>query len=198
MANPIDSLRDRWEQMPPRERRLVTILVTTIVVGVAFYVALGIRDGLVALEDKNQQKREALRALALYRTGAATTQSVVQIPAEAEKLDRYIDGIIQKIGIESPRYPQPKDTKKGKYIERTFKLKFDDLTITQLKDFLERIETGSKVVIVKELHVKVNFRDKEKLDLDLTVATYFEPNSKKGDKSDKSDKNAEASGEDEG
>jgi hypothetical protein len=165
--------------MPPRERRLVTILVTTIVVGIAFYVAIGIRDGLNTLETKNQQKREALRALSLYRAGgAAARKNVVEIPEEAEKLDRYIDGIIQKVGIESPRYPQPKDTKKGKYVERSFTVKLDKLSIIQLKDFLERIETGSKLVIVKELHVKVNFREKDKLDVDLVVATYFKPGGK--------------------
>lgn len=192
MANPFenlfDRLRDRWEQMPPRERRLVTILVSTVLVGVAFYVALGIRDGLVDLEKRNQDKREALRAIQLYRTGgAARTRSLVEIPAEADvvKLDRYIDGIIQKEGIESPRYPQPKDSKKGKYIERTFKLSLPKLTINQLKNFLEKLETGSKVVIVKELHVKVNFREKEKLDVDLVVATYFKP--------DKSSKDGEGS-----
>lgn len=187
MANPIDSLRDRWELMPPRERRLVSVLVITIVVGVAFYVAFGIRDGLTALESKNQQKREALRALALYRAGsAAATQNVVEIPDSATKLDRYIDGIIQQLGIESPRYPQPKDAKKGKYVERSFKVKLDKLSITQLKDLLERIETRSKVVIVKELHIKVNFREKEKLDVDMVVATYFKPGGKKG-KSDKAE-----------
>lgn len=183
MANPIDRLRDRWDQMPPRERRLVTILVSTVLVGLAFYIALGIRDGLVDLENRNQQKREALRALQLYRAGgAAKTQSVVEIPDEAKavKLDRYIDGIIQKVGIESPRYPQPKDSKKGKYVERSFKLSLPMLTINQLKDFLEKLETGSKVVVVKDLHVKVNFREKEKLDVDLVVATYFKPGKSKG------------------
>lgn len=182
MANPLDRLRDRWDSMPPRERRLATILAATVVVGLAFYIAFGIRDGLVDLESKNQQKREALRAIQLYRAGgAAKTQSVVEIPDEAEavKLDRYIDGIIQKVGIESPRYPQPKDSKKGKYIERTFKLSLDKLTINQLKDFLEKLETQSKVVIVKELQIKVNFREKEKLDVDLVVATYFKPGKSK-------------------
>jgi len=180
MASPIDSLRDRWEQMPPRERRLVSILVAVIVFGVAIYVALGIRDGLTTLEDKNQEKREALRALSLYGSGAAAAKNaIVDIPKEAEKLDRYIDDIIQKSGIESPRYPQPKDAKKGKYVERSFKIKLDKLDITQLKNFLERVETGSKVVIVKELHVKQNFREREKLDVDIVIATYFEPGKKK-------------------
>ena len=174
IANPIDKLRDRWDQMPPRERRLATILISVVLVGLALYVALGIRDGLVDLENRNQQKREALRAIQLYRAGgAASSKSAVEIPDEAVKLDRYVDEIIQKVGIESPRYPQPKDSKKGKYTERTFKLTLDKLTINQLKDFLEKLETQSKVVYVKELHIKVNFREKDKLDVDLVVATLF-------------------------
>lgn len=174
LANRLDRLRDRWEQMPPRERRLVSILVATVVVGIAFYVALGIRDGLNSLEAKNDAKREALRALQLYRAGSAAQKNEqVEIPSEPVKLDRYVEGVIQKAGIDSPRYPQPKDAEKGEYVERSFKLSLDKLTIVQLKDFLEKLETGSKVVVVKELHIKQNFRDKETLDVDLVVATYY-------------------------
>lgn len=174
MANPLDRLRDRWEQMAPRERRLVVILVSTIAVGIAFYVALGIRDGLGSLEAKNEARRDALRALQLYRSGAAAQRSKqVKIPDSPIKLDRYVEGVIQKAGIDSPRYPQPKETKKGGFVERSFEITLNKLTIVQLKDFLEKLETGSQVVVVKELHIKRNFRDKEALDVNLVVATYY-------------------------
>lgn len=192
MANVLDRLRDRWEQMAPRERRLVAVLASAIAIGVAFYVALGIRNGLGSLEAKNEARRDALRALQLYRSGAAAQRSKqVEIPDKPIKLDRYVEGVIQKAGIDSPRYPQPKETKKGAFVERSFELSFNKLTVVQLKDFLEKLETGSHVVVVKELHVKRNFRDKEALDVNLVVATYYKGGKGKGKGKDKGDGDGE-------
>ena len=194
MANPFAStmerLSDRWEQMAPRERRLVAILVSVLAVGIAFYVAIGIRNGLSDLEQRNEARREALRALQLYDAGAAAKRgNDVKIPGEPIKLDRYVDGIIQAAGIDSPRYPQPKDAKKNEFVERSFKLSLPKLTIAQLRSFLEKLETGSKVVVVKELHIKRrSFSDEETLDVDVVVATYYKPaKSSKDEESDDAD-----------
>ena len=168
-----DAIRDKWEGLAPRERKLAALFGGAIVLCLAVLVARGITGGLDTLETNNEAKRDALTALARYRSGAVSKASKqAKIPATAVKLSRYVEGIITTAGIESPSYPQPKETERGEFIEHSFSLKLPKLTITQFKDFLENLETKSDVVIVKDLKVKRNFRDKEKLDIDLVIATY--------------------------
>jgi len=184
MASIVDSLRDRWEQMAPRERKLAAITAGAVIFCIAVFVARGIAGGLSDLEAENDLKREALHALAEQRAGAAASKKPgVEIPATPTKLSKYVDGIVTAVGITSPSYPQPKELKKGEHVEYSFNLKLPKLTITQLQEFLEKLETGSKIVIVRELRVKRNFRDKELLDVELQIATYAKaPKDKKGDK----------------
>jgi hypothetical protein len=54
-----------------------------------------------------------------------------------------------------------------------------DLSIFQVADLLERIESKSKVVVIRELKIKRTFRDKERLDVDLAVATFHDPSAAK-------------------
>jgi hypothetical protein len=50
-----------------------------------------------------------------------------------------------------------------------------ELSLAQIKDFLEAIESENKTVIVSSLQIRRNFRDKEKLDLNLEVVTWSKP-----------------------
>ncbi len=182
-----DSIRDRWEQMAPRERKLAVMFAGALLLCIAVFVARGITAGLTTLEENNEAKRDALMALARYRAGDVAKASSVKIPDVAVKLSRYVDGIITTAGIESPSYPQPKETERGAFVEHSFSLKLPKLTIVQLKDFLEKLETNSKTVVVKNLKIKRNFRDKEKLDVELVIATYSKKTKKDSDSGDSTD-----------
>ena len=57
----VDSLRDKWESISPRERRLVALLGASAIIVLVLYVALAIKDRLDALDAKNETARSALR-----------------------------------------------------------------------------------------------------------------------------------------
>lgn len=171
----VNDLRDRWERMAPRERMLVAALGVTFVVCIVGWLAFAARDGMAAIETKNTESRKALRALAKHRAGAAEQAASgpkVEIPATAPALDSYLEGIVNEIGLKSPTYPAPKETERGEYVELSFKVEFEGVSVYELADLLERIETKSPVVVVQELTIDRNFRDKEKLDVELVVSTF--------------------------
>lgn len=175
MAATLEGLRDRWERMNPREQRLMTALGITLVFCLIAAMVFSVQDGMEELAEKNEQSRKALRALKAYRAAKAREGAdavAVKIPEEAESLDTYIEGIIKELGLESPTYPKLKVDPKGSYVEKTFTLSLKKLSIEELTGFLERVETGSQVVVVKALEVERHFRDKEKLDVEVTIATY--------------------------
>jgi len=176
MASALDRAKEWWESKAPRERKLVLALATTLVVCTVIWVAMSIRGGLSTIDKKNDQSREALAAIDMQRIlkqSQGAGQPVVTIPDSPVALDTYLDGIITDVGLKSPTYPAPKETQKGNTVELTIHVALQDLTIFQLKDLLEKVETNNPVVVVTELHVKKNFGNKENVDVDFTAATYY-------------------------
>jgi hypothetical protein len=134
-----------------------------------------IKSGMAEIEEKNADSRQALLALANYRNAKAkvsTGNTSVKIPETAVALDTYLEGIISELALTSPTYPALKEESAGDYVELSFEITLKGLDLTQTTQLLEKIESGSKLVVVKELNIDRNFRDKEKLNLDVTVATY--------------------------
>jgi len=175
MAAFVDNLRDRWEGISPRERKLVLLLGGAAVLIVFLYLATSIRDGLSALETRNARTRRALAALADIRVRgevAKPNDPAALITTEAIKLESYLTRVAGKVNVTIPSYtPRPSVPKNG-YVTHAGQVDLRDLTITQVKGLLEAIETDSKVVMVTSLTLSRNFRDKEKLDLKMEIATY--------------------------
>ncbi len=176
MAAAVERAKEWWEGKAPRERTLLAALAATAVILGLAGVAMTIRGGLRVIETKNEDTRNALIAIDRHRQAQAsqtTHKPSVTIPETAIPLDTYLDPIIKDVGLESPTYPAPKETPKGQSVEVSIKVSLKELTIYQLKDLLEKVETQNPVAAVTELHVKKSFRDQEKLDVDFTVATFY-------------------------
>jgi type II secretory pathway component PulM len=187
MAPSFEQLRDRWERLAPRERRLVALLGVTFVVFVLAWVSFIIQSGLGGISSRNDQAREALSALQDYRAAEAARAAGggpdVVIPDEAIELESYLEGIANQTGVSIPSYGSQRPEEVGDYTEVSTKIEIEGISIYELKDFLQQIETKSKLVVIKSLHVEQSFRDEEKLDVDMVVATY-ERRAKGSDKGD--------------
>jgi hypothetical protein len=188
-----EGLRDRWEGMQARERRLLLILGVTLTVSVFVWVGITIRDGLGSIEEKNETTRAALISLAQHRAngGGKAKTGTVEIPAEGVKLSRYLETIIKELSLKSPTYPQEKLTTKNGFTEASFTIHMDDLSIFELKDLLEKLETNNKVVVVRDLKIKRKLKDKEKLDVTMTVSTFKKAGKKDKAKDDGDDEEEE-------
>lgn len=177
MAARMEGIRERWERITPRERGLVLLLGVTVVGLLLSWVGYTIRDGLAAIEKKNDRARSALSALAQYRLSDAEAKDSapqVKIGTEPVELEEYLEKISTDVGIKIPGYSSRPDVAKGGYMEKSTQIEVRGLTILELKDLLEKIESQSKVVVITELQIKRHFREQEKLDVELVVATYYQ------------------------
>ena len=196
MAASLDGLRERWERMNPREQRLVVALSVTLVVCLVLAMVAKIKSGMAEIEQKNADSRQALLTLASYRNAKASAAgpgSDIKIPEKALALDTYLEGIISELELTSPTYPALKEEPVGDFVELSFEVALKGLNITQMTQLLEKVESGSKMVVIKELNVDRHFRDKEKLNIEFTVATYQQVQKK--NKKDKK-KDSKEAGED--
>jgi len=173
----IDTIRDKWDSITPRERRMVVLLGASTVIVLIAWLTLGIIDRLSAMEGENAKMRKALDVLADYRIRgrADPATSGPAVGRDPVKLESYLDKAAQKVGIKVPAYkprtPQPKNG----FLTHTVELNVNGLTIAQVKDFLEAIESDNPLVAVTALNMKRNFSDKTQLDLKLEVSTYSNP-----------------------
>lgn len=172
----LEGLRDRWEHMTPRERTLMAFLGVALVVTVFAFIGQTIWGGLDDIAAKNDERREALRSLEVYRIQKAQgtiDAPKVTIPKEPVDLPAYLEEIGKEVGVEIPTYsPQPQVTR-GSFDEIAVNIDIREITVQELADFIERVETRNRAVVVTQLHVERSFREEGKLrKASMTVATY--------------------------
>ncbi len=172
-----DKASDFWARISPRERRLVVIALVAVPLTIAIWLGLAIRDGLDNMAVRTNKTRKALDALADMRARGQTHEQVDDVVAtmgtEPLSLDTYLSNAAKKAKFElkstiTPRQP----VSRNGFVTNTSTLSIENLTIDQLRDFLQDIEAGSKVVAVTHLDMRRDFRDKDKIDVNLEVSTY--------------------------
>lgn len=178
-----DRAKDFWDRISPRERKLVIMLAIAAPVIVAIWLGLSIRDGLIAMEERNDKTRRALQIVEdlKARGPQEPTEDAPTIPPDPLGLETYVSNSAKKVGLtfKGPIDSRPKVTRNG-FVTTTISCALDDISTDQLKAFLQDVESGSKVVAVTHLDVRRDFRDKTKLDASFEISTYsLEP--KKGD-----------------
>ncbi len=187
-----DKARDFWNRISPRERRLVVLLGIAAPITIALWLGLAIRDGLVAMEVRNENTRKALRIVEDLRSRgptAPTDDVVATMGVEPVSLNTYLTNAAQKAGFTLKGTTPRNAVTKNSFVTNSVSCQVQDLTIDQLKKFLHEVET-SKVVVITQLDVKRNFKSKgDKLDANLEVSTY----SKEPPKKDTKDKAGSAS-----
>ena len=171
-----DKARDFWDRISPRERRLVIIAAIAVPITLAIWLGLSIRDGLVAMEQRNDQTRKALTVLADLRARGETHEkqddAVAMMGTEPLSLPTYLDNAAKKASFTlKSTTPHPPLTRNG-FVTNSASVSLDDLTIEQLKTFLMEVEMGSKVVAVTHIDLRRDFRNKDKVDVNLEISTY--------------------------
>lgn len=179
--------RDFWDRISPRERGLVMLGAVAAPVILVIWLGMAIGDGLADMQARNDKTRRALNALAdlKARGGPAAKPSddlVAGMPVEPLSLETYLSNAATTAGFvlkaTTPRTPV---TRNG-FITSSVSLNLSDVTIDQLKKFLQEVESKSKYVSVTRMDVtRRDFKGKDKLDAALEVSTYAKEPAKKAD-----------------
>jgi Tfp pilus assembly protein PilO len=174
----LDRLRDMWERMGPRERRLVAMLGVAAVVCALGYAVLSINDSLSALQQRNEDTRAVLASLEQHRDDLVAEKSkqgeiVAMIGEEAPPLSTYLENIGKDTGVQIRNQTDKPTLIKGKFHELATEITLMDITIDQLAKFLRGVETGSPIVVTRHITIRRSGLQKDKFDrVTITVATF--------------------------
>jgi hypothetical protein len=175
--------RDFWDRISPRERKLVLVAAVAAPVTIVIWLGLAIHDGLDAMEARNNRTWLALQTLADMRARGLdqlpTDDVVATMGTEPLSLDTYLTNAAKKAQFDlksviTPHSAQsPRQVGSVRIITNTSSLNLDKVPIQQLKDFLQQIETGSKVVAITRLDLNIRSGERDKINVSqLEVSTY--------------------------
>jgi len=175
--------RDFWDRISPRERGLVVIAAVAAPLTIAIWLGMSIGDGLSTMEARNNKIRKALIVLSDLKARGPqqpTDDLVAGMPVEPLSLETYLTNAATTAGFvlkgTTPRTPV---TRNG-FVTASVTLNVSDLSIDQMKKFLQEIETKSKYVAITRLDIsRREYKSKDKLDAALEVSTYAREAAKK-------------------
>lgn len=178
LRRPTGYLRSEWNRLAPRERRLVSVLGGAVAAFAVLVGAFLIFDSLGALRESNNDAREALAAIAKHRDEYLEAKSrmvaqEVRIGTEPPQLEADLEAAAREVGIQipvtTPRAPAPAGKR---YLEHNADITLRQVDLLSLSKFLQKLETGRRLIVVTRMHVRRRFSEGDKMDVELTATAY--------------------------
>ena len=172
------TLRERFEKLEPRERRLLTILGS--ILGVALLLALPIYV-VKSVSDKRSEN-EQLRALvdSIYDARASIAERKAKHDAllarygkPAPALAGFIEEASRANNIAAAESQDRPDAPHGKrYNERMTVVKMHKVGMLPLAKMLEKIEQSGYAVVVSKLNIKPRAGEADSYEVELGVSAF--------------------------
>jgi type II secretory pathway component PulM len=178
-ARPAGYVGAWWERLSPRERRLGTWGGVALACTVTLLGTYLLFSSVADLQDDNAAMRDALTAIAKHRDeyldakarGTAQEQRIgndpPQLTADIEAAARE-----EKVQI-AESSERPVSPAGRRYVEHDVDIKVREVDLQSLTKFLQRLETGPRLIFFTRLSIKKRFSENDKLDVEAT-ATVFE------------------------
>ena len=177
--------RDFWDRISPRERGLVMVAAVAAPLTLVIWLGLAIGDGLSSMQARNDKIRKALVVLADLKARGPkqpVDDLVSGMPVEPLSLETYLSNAATTAGFvlkgTTPRNPVVRNG----FTTASVSLSVNDVTLDQLKKFLQEVETKSKYVAITRMEIsRREYKGKDKLEASLEVSTYAKEAAKKTD-----------------
>jgi general secretion pathway protein M len=172
------TLRERFEKLEPRERRLLTILGS--ILGVALLLALPIY--VLASVSNKRAENEELRSLvdSIYEARATIGERKAKHDAllarygkPAPALAGFIEEASRANNIGAAESQDRPEAPHGKrYTERMTVVKMHKVGMLALAKMLEKIEQSGYAVVISKLNIKPRGGEADSYEVELGVSAY--------------------------
>jgi len=172
------SLRERFERLEERERKLLGILAVVAVVGGLFVVPLGVAAALHTERSDNQALRDAIQEI----EGARPTVELVRAQNKAIEeryanpappLAAYLSKMAAETEIEIPESQDRQAVPHGKrYEERATKIVLRRVGMLKLARFMEKLAQSGHPLAITGLSIRKRSVEPDSYDADLVVSAF--------------------------
>jgi general secretion pathway protein M len=174
------SLRERFERLEERERKLLGIHGLVVAAGVVLVVPLGVAAALHTERSANDALRDAIRELESARPAVEAARSQMRAIESryantAPPLAAYLSKVAAEVEVDIPesqdRQPVPHGANK-RYEERATKIVLRRVGMLKLAKFMERIAQSGYPVSISTLSIRKRSVEPDSYDVDMVVSAF--------------------------
>lgn len=179
LRRPLEYLGAEWNRMAPREQSPLAALGGALGLAIVLVSGFLVFQTIAELEESNDASREALAAIARHRDEFLEAKSKmmaqeVRIGNERPQLGSDLEAAAKEAGFPIPEtIDQPPQPAGKKYLEHSVNFTLRRVGLVELSKFLNRVETGRRLIVINRLNIKRVYGEGDKLDVSGT-ATAFE------------------------
>jgi general secretion pathway protein M len=172
------SLRERYERLEARERKLLGILTLLAVAGGLLVVPLGVAAALHTEREENQVLREAILEIESSRSAVDTVRAQTRaIEARyanaAPPLAAYLSKLAGETELEIPESQDRQAVPHGKrYEERATKIVLRRVGMLKLARFMEKIAQSGHPLAITQLSIRKRSIEPDSYDADMVVSAF--------------------------
>ncbi len=172
------SLRERFERLEDRERRLLGIFSLVLGVIFLFLIPLGVAALLHGSRSDNAALRDVIAEIQSSR--ASIERSRAQHKAIEDRYSRpappltsFLATLAKAAEVEIPETQDRQSVPHGKrYEEKSTKISLRKVGMLKLLHFMERIEQSGHPVSITQLNIRKRGIEPDSFDVDLTVSAF--------------------------
>jgi len=179
LGRPFAYLAAEWSRISARERRLLSILGSTLGGAAVLLAAYLVIDAVLGMSQENQDMRDAIDAIAkhsdAYREAKDKVKDLaLRIGTEPPQLAADLEAAAKEANIQIPETADRPESAAGKhYVEHGLDVKLRKVDLKSLAMFLSKVETGRNLVHITRLSIRRSFGgDGTAVDVDLTATAY--------------------------
>jgi general secretion pathway protein M len=172
------TLKERFDQLEPREQRLLGILVVVFAVMAALLVPILVFATVSSRAEDNALMREAIDRIhaekgRLGLRDAERRDLERRYATPAPPLAGYLDKAANEVGIDIPESQDRAMIPHGKkFEERSTKLVLKKVGMLSLVNYLEKVENSGYPVRVSALNVRKRAGEDDSFDVNLTISAF--------------------------
>jgi general secretion pathway protein M len=192
----LDSIRESWEKLSDRERRMLSIMGAVVVTMIAFVVVWTTTTSLAEVQDERDAIRSVLadidRAGAVLDKREAERHAIEQrYNNRAPALAAHVEGKAKEEGLEVRQVVEDPEKVTGGYRRQSVRVSFAGVSLRPIMHLLASIDDERSPIAVERILIE-HYSQGDSYKVDLGIASY-EPVKKSEDKAEK--KPAESSDE---
>ena len=178
-------LQDKLDELEPREKRLLGVLVAVFAVMVLLLIPVTVSSILSEKRDDNASFHEAIERIYAEREAIAQRRAdnaaiLEKYEREAPALAGYLSGLAKASDIDIPELKDKAPVPHGKtYEERSTSISLKKVGMFNLTKFMERIAQAPHPINVTRLNIRKRGPDPDTYDVSMTVSSFHRLEKKK-------------------
>ena len=178
MNEQLAKLRDWFDKLAPRERRMMGWLFVFLVLFAVFMAPVGISLMVSSRRDANKSLREAISSIKSSRDEVRVRQAkrraiLARYEIHAPPLAGFLEKAARDNKLDVPESQDRPEVPHGKkYVERTTVVRLRKTSMLQLAKTLEMIEQQHLPISISRLNVRRRGGESDSYDVELGVSAF--------------------------